>query len=331
MTIWHWSQTAADNDDADTSINWREGQAPSTINNAARAMMAAIAKWRDDLSGVLATSGTSTAYTLSSNTGIASLSTGMFVGFTPHTTSGAAPTLNVDGTGNKPLRGVSGADLPAGVLSEGTPYVAVYDSSNDEWLLRNFYEPPGGIPIGGIVDYAGSSAPNSSWLFCYGQAVSRTTYATLFARLGTTYGAGNGSTTFNLPDCRGRVRAGKDDMGGTSANRLTNQSGGLDGDTLGATGGAETHTLTEAQLAAHDHDAGELAASTTINGQSGRLVGTSTLSFTGGASNSTPTNSASLALTATTTISGSTADAGSGSAHNNVQPTIIFNTMIRAL
>jgi microcystin-dependent protein len=59
---------------------------------------------------------------------------------------------------------------------------------------------------------------------------------------------GDGSTTCNIPDCRGRVIAGKDDMGGTSANRLTNQSGGLNGDTLGAMGGSETHTLTEAQL-----------------------------------------------------------------------------------
>src|SRR5690606_30912733 len=91
------------------------------------------------------------------------------------------------------------------------------------------------------------------FLMPYGQAVSRTTYSALFAKLGTTYGVGDGSTTFNLPDLRGRVAAGRDDMGGTSANRLTNQSGGLDGDTLGASGGSETHTLTEAELASHTH------------------------------------------------------------------------------
>ena len=105
------------------------------------------------------------------------------------------------------------------------------------------------VPIGSVVDFAGDPAPNG-WLLCFGQAISRTTYSALFAVLGMTYGAGDGSTTFNLPDLRGRVVAGQDDMGGSSANRLTNQSGGLNGDTLGATGGAETHTLTTAQMAA---------------------------------------------------------------------------------
>jgi microcystin-dependent protein len=108
------------------------------------------------------------------------------------------------------------------------------------------------VPIGTVLDYAGASEPGG-WLFCYGQAISRTTYASLFAVVGTTYGAGDGATTFNLPDLRGRVVAGQDDMGGTSANRLTGHSGGLDGDTLGATGGSETHALTTAQLAQHSH------------------------------------------------------------------------------
>lgn len=102
---------------------------------------------------------------------------------------------------------------------------------------------------GMLMPYAGSSAP-TGWLLCYGQAISRTTYSDLYAVVGTTYGAGDGATTFNLPDLRGRVVAGKDDMGGVSANRLTNQTGGLDGDGLGNTGGSETHVLTTAQLPA---------------------------------------------------------------------------------
>lgn len=61
----------------------------------------------------------------------------------------------------------------------------------------------------------------TDWLFCYGQAVSRTTYAALFTAIGTNYGAGDGSTTFNLPDMRGRIAAGKDDMGGTAASRMS--------------------------------------------------------------------------------------------------------------
>lgn len=75
-------------------------------------------------------------------------------------------------------------------------------------------------PAGTLVPFAAATAP-TGWLLCYGQAVSRATYAALFAVVGTTYGTGDGSTTFNLPDMRGRVPGGKDDMGGTAAGRLT--------------------------------------------------------------------------------------------------------------
>ncbi|MGU3493369.1 tail fiber protein [Xanthobacteraceae bacterium A53D] len=109
-------------------------------------------------------------------------------------------------------------------------------------------------PIGSIIDYAGATAP-ARYMFCNGQALSRTDYATLFAVLGTAFGAGNGSTTFNLPDFRGRVSAGKDNMGGTTAGRLTAAGSGITGTTLGAAGGSQTHTLTTAQLAAHNHTA----------------------------------------------------------------------------
>ena len=77
----------------------------------------------------------------------------------------------------------------------------------------------GGAPTGCVFAFAGSSAP-MGWLLCYGQAVSRTTYASLFSVIGTTYGVGDGSTTFNLPDLRGRSVAGKDDMGGSAASVL---------------------------------------------------------------------------------------------------------------
>lgn len=99
-------------------------------------------------------------------------------------------------------------------------------------------------PSGVVAAFAGSAAP-SGWLLCYGQAVSRTTYAALFAAIGTTYGAGDGSTTFNLPDLRGRSAFGLDNMGGTDAGRQTAAN------TLGGTGGAETMTST--MMPAHTH------------------------------------------------------------------------------
>ena len=157
-------------------------------------------------------------------------------------------------------------------------------------------------PIGTVVDYAGATAP-TGWLLCYGQAISRTTYADLFDVLSTTYGAGDGSTTFNLPDLRGRVVAGQDDMGGSSANRLTGASGGVNGDTLGGTGGAETHVLTTTEMPAHTH-----------------AVGFTDQATAGGVANTVGGTDGSV----------NTGSAGSDGAHNNVQPTIILNKIIFA-
>lgn len=196
-------------------------------------------------------------------------------------------------------------------------------------------------PVGVVFDYAGGTAP-SGYVFCYGQALSRTTYSALFTAIGTAHGAGDGVNTFNVPDCRGRVSAGKDDMGGSSANRLTNQTGGLDGDTLGATGGAETHVLLEAQLAAHTHGDGTLtvddhfhyvaSANTTGDALSGgnHVAEHGTSSFDDeyelkGASNN-PSQGRSSEEGAG--ISGSTGSTGSNTAHNNVQPTIVMNKII---
>lgn len=177
-----------------------------------------------------------------------------------------------------------------------------------------------GMPSGAVMPFAGSSEP-AGWLFCFGQNVSRTTYAALFAAIGTTFGVGDGSTTFTLPDLRGRAVAGKDDMGGTSANRLTNQAGGLDGDVLGATGGAETHTLTEAQMPLHGHpfrltiQSASTASSSTTGGL---MMGSTSLTnypaFTG-----TPANTAGQQI----------GGAGGGGAHNNVQPSIVLNYIIK--
>jgi microcystin-dependent protein len=160
------------------------------------------------------------------------------------------------------------------------------------------------IPVGSLMPYAGTSAP-TGWTLCFGQAVSRTTFADLFAVVGTTYGIGDGSTTFNLPDLRGRVVAGKDDMGGTSANRLTGLSGGVNGDVLGAAGGAEIHTLTTAEMPSHTH---------TIT------YGVNDVNGGGG------TDPSYLESTGRTETTNAT---GGGGAHNNVQPTFILNYIIK--
>lgn len=159
----------------------------------------------------------------------------------------------------------------------------------------------GGLPIGTVLDFAGTTAPDGA-LLCFGQAVSRTTYAALFAVISTTFGAGDGTTTFNLPDARGRVCAGKDDMGGSAASRLTSGGSGVNGSTLGAVGGAQTHTLTEAQMPAHTHG-----------------TGGDTLTVSAGAQAVRYGNSLTTYATSST---------GGGAAHNNTQPTIVLNKII---
>lgn len=125
------------------------------------------------------------------------------------------------------------------------------------WSRGPFGPAAGGVPansvgiIGEVRVFAGPAASIPGlWYACFGQAVSRATYAALFAVIGTTWGAGDTSTTFNLPDLRGRGMFGVDNMGGSPANRITSGVSGVSGVTLGATGGDQatqehTHTLSD--------------------------------------------------------------------------------------
>lgn len=135
--MWKWSQTANSNTTADSSVNWQEGQSPGSVNGSARAMMAAIAKYRDDTSGNLVTGGTSTAFTLTTNQGLTSLTDGFMVTARMSATSGATPTLNVDSLGAKSIATVYGTAIPTGALLSGGVYTFVYDSTDDKWIVHN--------------------------------------------------------------------------------------------------------------------------------------------------------------------------------------------------
>jgi microcystin-dependent protein len=182
--------------------------------------------------------------------------------------------------------------------------------------------------------YAGSTAP-TGWLLAYGQEISRTTYADLFAVLSTTYGAGDGSTTFALPDMRGRVPAGLDNMGGSAASRLTATVLSA-ANTLGATGGTQTHTLTEAQMPVHTHiqnahqhglNVARKQANAYLDTGSYWAGGTS-LNNEGFADTGFD-NGVTVYNSYLTSNAATNQNAGSGSAHLNTQPTIVLNYIIK--
>ena len=182
----------------------------------------------------------------------------------------------------------------------------------------------GSAPSGAIMDFAGSTEP-TGWVFCYGQALSRTTESDLFAAIGTTYGSGDGSTTFNVPDCRGRIGVGRDDMGGTAANRITSAGSGIDGTDLGAVGGSQEHTLTEAEMPEHTHESNTASRPNIVS--TDEAEGTMSMqrfADPGGSGDTGFAGSPNFAASDPANMS-----AGNGDAHNNVQPSIIFNQIIK--
>ena len=170
---------------------------------------------------------------------------------------------------------------------------ATYLDYDDERIPTGGGMPTGDtFPIGAITSYAGSTAP-TNWLICDGRAISRVTYSDLFNAIGTIYGSGDGNTTFNLPNLKGRVVVGKDTLQ-------------TEFDTLGETGGEKTHTLTINEIPSHYHS---IYVDETGTGGIWGPMGTQQQSLQRNA------------------ITGNT---GGGQAHNILQPYITLNYIIKA-
>ena len=156
------------------------------------------------------------------------------------------------------------------------------------------------IRPGMMMDWAPGGAAPAGWLLASGQAISRTTYALLFAAIGTTYGVGDGTTTFNVPDSRGRVTAGIDPTSGSpTGGRIVNNA-----PVLGGVGGTETHTLTTPEIPAHTHG---YNTHTVLSG-----------SLTGGGE------------IWQNIVASATTSTGGGLEHNNMQPYILMPKIIYA-
>ena len=247
--------------------------------------------------------------------------------------------LMFDSNGNPIAAAPGGANAP--VSSAMAPVVNAASIAAAVALLGLTGVAP--EPSGVVKAYAGSAAP-SGYLLCSGTAVSRTTFAALFAVISTTYGVGDGSTTFNLPDLRGRVPAGLDNMGGTTAGRLTSNTITGGATTLGNSNGntgIEQNILAIGQLPAHQHPvflkdnqhshdmggapntAGASAVSFASNSGGSTISGASQVANKNNSSNIT------IGSVNGTANDNQTANTGSGNPVNNVQPTIILNWIIK--
>lgn len=133
-----WSKTAATNASSDSAVNFAEGQAPSSVNDSARGLMASVAKYRDDTAGTLTTGGTSTAYTLTTNQSFASLTAldGMELTVRFNATNGAAPTLAVDSLTAKPIQVSSTVAVGTGVILINSIWALTYDNSAGAFIMR---------------------------------------------------------------------------------------------------------------------------------------------------------------------------------------------------
>jgi microcystin-dependent protein len=213
-----WSEADASNSQPPPN-GWPEGQPPSTVNDCARMMMGALKRWwnRDHASAGVTVGGTANAITLSYLQNPAAYVQGEKFAFKATTSNTAAITVQIGtlSATNLYKQGLTGpipmigGEITAGQLVEiefdGTQFqlLSPVSGSGDQTVF---------LPSGMLAPFGGSAAP-AGWLLCNGVAVSRTTYAALFAAIGTTWGAGDGSATFNVPNMLGRVPVGAGSAG----------------------------------------------------------------------------------------------------------------------
>lgn len=199
-------------------------------------------------------------------------------------------------------------------------------------------------PVGVIMDFAGDFAPDG-WFLCDGRSLSRTTYSALFAVIGTKFGS-NSATTFKVPDLRGRVIAGLDNMGGSNAGRITSAGGGFAANSIGATGGVQAVAITMSQMPSHNHGSGgahtHTGSTNTVGDHSHSMSGVFRTTSSGGGGWSNLTNTvAGSSMTGSAGAHSHTVTINSGGAHthnteggnqphSNMQPTMVMNKIIRA-
>ena len=241
--------------DANNVVRFPENMQFRNVNDGGRALEGMLARWFRDTNGSLAASGSSNAYAVTANRVLSAYSDSLIVGFTPNHTNTGASTLNVSGLGAKTIVRPNGDTALAGDIVNGSKVLVIYvQSPVDKFLLLSM---PGtsasiSLAVGAVMAWPTENIP-AGCLLADGSAVSRTTYAALFAAYGTRYGNGDGVTTFSLPNYKDHFLRGHD-AAGTDAGSRTNRGDG----TTGANVGAKQADATEN----HTHAVGTLAVGT---------------------------------------------------------------------
>jgi microcystin-dependent protein len=233
-----------------------------------------------------------------------------------------------------PLKTITGSASSPAIFPNGNPNVGIHFANGKV----NFVGGATGLRyIGELIPYT-FLTPEPLTVLPYGQTLLRASYPELWSRAqtdiaagNTFYNNGNGSTTFGIGDMRGRVVAGKDNMGGTAAGRLAT-SGGVDGLTLGAAGGAQSFLLTQGQLpAVRPTFTGDPVVVTVSSTRGDIAIGNVTNSSGGGSFFfNTPSSYGSITSTGITTPTGTISNLGSGDAISLAQPTMVCNFLLYA-
>ena len=185
------------------------------VNDGGRALEGMLARWFRDTNGSLAASGINNAYAVTANRVLSAYSDSLIVGFTPNHTNTGAATLNVSGLGAKTIVRPNGDTALAGDIVNGSKVLVIYvQSPVDKFLLLSMPATSASISlaVGAVMAWPTENIP-AGCLLADGSAVSRTTYAALFAAYGTRYGNGDGVTTFNLPNYKDHFLRGHDAAG----------------------------------------------------------------------------------------------------------------------
>lgn len=311
MPISNYSTTPANNDSA-VPYGAPEGWAPASVNNVIRQIMADVRAWFEDAQWI--NYGDTPNYVSATSFSVPTDRTSVYVvdrriqaTVSAGTVVGAITGASYDGSATTTVT----VALDSGSLDSGLSVVSLGSvlPTNDAIPHTGM-----GLPPGAVIQHAG--ALPSGFLECDGSAVSRSTYARLFTSLGTTWGSGDGSTTFNLPDFRGRALIGN----GTGS--------GLTARTLGQTGGEETHALSVGEMPSHNHG-GTTGTTTTspklgVDGSAGSGTYYVTIGSSTGNAQAWTTNA----------IQGSShnhsvASEGSGTGHNIMQPFAVLRHIIK--